>query len=204
MSRKSKISLSNRALFYQSRKEQQPLIKTSQNPSKSQTELEFGSVGLGDLDKQETPKKRNYKSSQARTKPKVVFVRKARIISFFKRNGQTLQSNDTTLPASASLSKDLEVEQSLTDLEDGLSVKSGHLSSFTALLKTSKWKHLLSFSNATRSNLATEVSVEWFERLGFIFFPFAFIFGTTFFFTALASTLQNKMDHFDPSLSYPD
>jgi len=37
-----------------------------------------------------------------------------------------------------------------------------------------------------------DISVQWLERLGFTFSPFAFIFGTTFFFAALASTLQKQ------------
>ena len=37
-----------------------------------------------------------------------------------------------------------------------------------------------------------EICIQWLERVGFTFSPFAFIFGTTFLFAALASTLQKQ------------
>ena len=48
------------------------------------------------------------------------------------------------------------------------------------------------WGGSRRGPAARDISVQWLERLGFTFSPFAFIFGTTFLFAALASTLQKQ------------
>ncbi len=164
MSRKSNISLSNRAVFYSSRK--------------ASLQQHEESLNLNTVKKDLSKQKIANSSFQNWRYPRV----RVRSQTF----GDAHQSNksDVTTVTGPLLS-----ERAKGWAREGLK----DVPSRTQPNSNDHTKASLSrvFSKVLRSN-PKDISAQWLERVGFTFSPFAFIFGTTFFFAALVSTLQKQ------------
>ena len=164
MSRKSNISLSNRAVFYSSRKGTLQQHEESQNLNTVKKDLSKQEIAHSSFAKWRYPRVRV--RSQA-----------------FEDAPQPNKSDVTTVTGPLLSERAKGWPRGGLKEEASITQPNSHDHNKATLTRV--------FSKVLRSN-PKDISAQWLERVGFTFSPFAFIFGTTFLFAALASTIQKQ------------